>query len=266
LKKVSHISLTSDFGIQDWFVGTMKGVIAGINQNARVLDISHDIPAGNIRAGAFALASSYGFFPRGTIHLAIVDPGVGSNRGAIAVKTTKYIFVGPDNGVLSWAAAREKILAIHLLENPKFFLPTVSSTFHGRDVFSPVAAHLSLGIPVEHLGPRCQKLTSIPWPKASSTKNEICGEILYVDRFGNAITNIEHWRFDGPPNRWLREVASGRFVSIVGTHYHAVAAGRPVAVLGSTGFLELAVNAGNAAGELGLREGDKVSVRLKKRH
>ena len=243
----------------------MKGVIAAINPNARTIDISHDVPAGNIRAGAFALASSYSFFPPDTIHLAIVDPGVGSNRRPIAVKTTRYTFVGPDNGVLSWAVAREKILAIHLLENPKFFLRTVSKTFHGRDVFSPVAAHLSLGIPVQQLGPRCKELISIPWPGASSAKNEICGEILYVDRFGNAITNIEHWRFEALHNHASCKVVSGRFRSIFGTHYQAVPPGRPVAVLGSTGFLELAVNAGNAAGEFGLREGNKVTVRLKKR-
>jgi S-adenosylmethionine hydrolase len=241
----------------------MKGVIARINPNALTIDISHHIPPGNIRAGAFALAASYHFFPQGTVHLAIVDPGVGGQRKAIAVKTTKYIFVGPDNGVLSWAVAREKVVAIHLLENAKFFLSTVSKTFHGRDIFSPVAAHLSLGIPIQKLGPRSQGLVRIPWPEPSSAKNEICGEILYVDRFGNAITNIEHRRLDNLCNPGACKVVSGRFRSILGTHYQAVPPKRPVAVTGSTGFLELAVNGGNAALKFGLRDGDKVAVKRK---
>ena len=244
-------------------MGTMKGVIAEINPNALTIDISHDISPGNIRAGAFALASSYNFFPPGTIHLAIVDPGVGSGRRAIAVKTTRYIFVGPDNGVLCWAVAREKVVAIHILENPKYFLRTVSKTFHGRDVFAPVAAHLSLRIPVQKLGPECRELVRIAWPEPASEGNEVYGEILYVDRFGNCITNIDHQQIEAHGGLKRQRVVSGRFRSTLGTHYQAVPAGRPVAVFGSAGFLELAVNCGNAAIAFGLREGDKVRVNIK---
>ena len=141
------ITLTTDFGTKDWFVGSMKGVILGIQPEVLVVDITHDVSSGDIRGGAFALAASYSFFARGTIHLAVVDPGVGSDRAAIAVQTADYLFIGPDNGVLSWALRQESIKSIRKLENEKLFLRSISHTFHGRDIFAPVAAHLSKGWP-----------------------------------------------------------------------------------------------------------------------
>ena len=148
------ITLTTDFGTRDWFVGTMKGVILGIQPRARVVDITHEIGGGEVRAGAFALRASYSFFPQGTVHIAVVDPGVGSPRRALAVQTANYFFVGPDNGVLSFALMRERIKSIHALENEKYFLKPVSRTFHGRDIFAPVAAHLSRGVSIQTFGPR----------------------------------------------------------------------------------------------------------------
>src|SRR5689334_5794431 len=142
------ITLTTDFGTEDWFVGTMKGVIATINARATVVDISHAISSGDVRAGAFALAASCKYFPRGTVHVAIVDPGVGSKRQAIAIQTERYVFVGPDNGVLSFAVRGEKIKSIRTLQNEGHFLKPVSQTFHGRDVFAPVAAHLARGLAI----------------------------------------------------------------------------------------------------------------------
>src|SRR5262245_4734331 len=140
------ITLTTDFGTRDWFAGTMKGVILGINPRATIVDLTHGIPAGDVRTGAFALAAGYRFFPKGTVHVAVVDPGVGGKRGALAVQTANYFFVGPDNGVLSFALRDEKIKAIYRLENRELFMKAVSHTFHGRDVFAPVAAYLSRGI------------------------------------------------------------------------------------------------------------------------
>src|SRR5215468_7695472 len=151
---MSILTLTTDFGTRDWFVGAMKGVILKVNPRAVLVDLAHEIEPGDIRRGAFALAASYRFFPRGTIHVVVVDPGVGSARRAVAVQTSDYLFVGPDNGVLSAALRREKILAAHWLQNKKYFLKPVSHTFHGRDVFAPVAAQLSRGVPIDRFGPR----------------------------------------------------------------------------------------------------------------
>ena len=194
---MSVITLTTDFGTRDWFVGTMKGVIASIAPRSTVVDLTHDLPPGDIRGGAFALAASHRFFPKGTIHVAVVDPGVGSRRKAIAVQTAKGVFVGPDNGVLSWALAKEKIRAIHALENEAYFLQPVSRTFHGRDIFAPVAAHLSRGVPIQKLGPALKDFVRLDWPEPRVRRGGFEGEVVYIDRFGNAITNLEGGLVEG---------------------------------------------------------------------
>src|SRR6266478_233225 len=196
------ITLTTDFGTRDWFAGTMKGVILGIHPRAKVVDLTHEIAPGDIWSGAFALNAACHFFPKGTIHVAVVDPGVGSSRRAITVQTTDYIFVGPDNGVLSWALAKQEIKAVHELENVDYFLPDVSATFHGRDVFAPVAAHLSRGVPVRKLGPRLKDFVRLPWPEVARRPGAITGEVIFIDRFGNAITNI--------PTAAVRELGKSR--------------------------------------------------------
>jgi S-adenosylmethionine hydrolase len=255
---VRCITLTTDFGTRDWFVGTMKGVILGLAPRSRVIDLTHEIPPGDIRDGAFALAASYAFFPRHTIHVAVVDPGVGSQRRAIAVKTSNYIFVGPDNGLLSWAIAKESIKSIHALENQTYFLSQVSSTFHGRDVFAPVAAHLSQGLPLQKLGPRLNDFVRLDWPEPRRTRAGIEGEVLYIDRFGNAITNISAMHVK--PVESMIFMGRKRICALA-RYYQAVAAGGPVGVIGSSGYLEIAINGGNAAQRLGLRAGMKVQAR-----
>ena len=263
------ITLTTDFGVRDWFVGTMKGVILGIAPKTQVVDITHEVPPGDVQAGAFALASSYRFFPPGTVHLAVVDPGVGSKRPAITVVTRNYYFVGPDNGVLSLALAREKVKTIRRLENEKLFLNQVSRTFHGRDIFAPVAAHLSKGAKLAEVGPEMAEYKSleIPRPEVLPSDGRGCpnvqvrGAIVYIDRFGNAITNLPEtlpvFR-DGGPAR--ARVGKRRWRVPCCDHYQAVPPGRPLAVIGSTGFLEIAINGGNAAERFGLKVGDPVSV------
>jgi len=259
---VSIITLTTDFGTSDWFVGTMKGVIAGINPRANVVDITHEVAAGDIRSGAFALAASYCFFPKNTIHVAVVDPGVGTRRKAIAVQTTNYLFVSPDNGVLSFALGREKIKAIRLLSNERLFLPDVSRTFHGRDVFAPVAAHLSQGRSLKRLGPAANRFVKLDWPRPKGKGNSIEGEIVYIDRFGNAITNIDAGSVAGiGPDCELR--ASGKRLCPLKSSYQAVPPGRPEAVVGSCGLLEIAVNGGSAASLLGLKVGSGVLVQCR---
>ena len=252
------ITLITDFGTRDWFVGTMKGVIHGIASNATVIDLTHEIPPGDIRAAAFALAVSYRFFPIPTVHVAVVDPGVGSSRRALAVETEGHVFVGPDNGVLSWALRREKIRGARFLENPDYFLKPISRTFHGRDIFAPVAAHLSCGVSIKKLGAEARDFVRLDWPEPKQTARGLRGEVIYIDRFGNAITNLEAASL--PKRGPLEVVLTGKRLCPVAQFYQAVAPGRPVAVEGSSGFLELAINSGNAARSLGIQVGSAVLV------
>ncbi len=259
---MSLITFTTDFGIVDGFVGTMKGVVAGINPGAGVIDITHAVAPGDVWGGAFMLKCSYNFFPEGTIHMAVVDPGVGSARRAIAVKTSRYLFVGPDNGVLSLALAAETVLAVHSITNEHYFLRNVSQTFHGRDIFSPVAAHLSRGMAVEDLGPLVTDWRRITIPTPKVERGELAGEIVYIDRFGNALTNIRESDVraiivEGAElTAWL----AGQKVPFANC-YQGVPAGTPLALIGSSGFVEIAVNGGNAAESLALRRGAPVVVR-----
>jgi hypothetical protein len=258
---VPVITLTTDFGVRDWFVGTMKGVIAGINPEATVIDLTHEIPAGDIPSGAFALRASYAFFPKGTIHVAVVDPGVGSLRNAIAVQTKSYFFVGPDNGVLSWALAREKIKTCCSLTNTAYSLESVSRTFHGRDIFAPVAAHLSQGVPIRKLGPPLKSMFRLDWPEPRHGPGRFAGEIVYIDRFGNAITNLDEVAIRASGPGVLEVLVRGKKLCALNEFYQSVANGKPVAVLGSTGFVEIAINGGDAAQRFRLKRGDSVMVR-----
>ena len=255
------ITLTTDFGTCDWFVGTMKGVALGINPRARIVDLTHEIPPGDIRAGAFALMAGCRYFPKDTVHVVVVDPGVGSSRRAIAARTKDFFFVGPDNGVLSWALARERIKSVRRLEESKYFLNTISRTFHGRDIFAPVGAHLSRGVPVQRLGREVNDWTRLPWPQPKKSSGVIRGEVTYIDRFGNAITNIESQpEFRG--RAFTCEVDGRRKTGCeLAEFYDAVPANRPVAVFGSSGFLEIAVNGGSAARKFAIKIRDVVVMR-----
>ena len=249
------ITLTTDFGVRDWFAGSVKGAILSIHPEAVIVDITHEIPPGDIRAGAFALMAGCRCFPRGTVHVAVVDPGVGSARAAIAVRTADYFFVGPDNGLLSWALAKEQVLEIRLAENETYFRRPVSGSFHGRDIFAPVAAHLTQGVPIELLGGRLKDYVRPDWPKLQVAGGLLRGEIVYIDRFGNAITNIE-----SPAQTATKVRVPGKLDCAIKTFYQEVPHGQPLAILGSIGYLELSVNGVNAAHTFGLRIGDVVEV------
>jgi S-adenosylmethionine hydrolase len=259
---VSVITLTTDFGTADWFVGTMKGVMLRLHPRACLVDITHEIPPGDIRSAAFALAASHGFFPRRTVHLVVVDPGVGSRRRAIAVQTASYIFVGPDNGVLSLALAREKIKAVHQITNEQLFLRPVSNTFHGRDIFAPVAASLSKGLPLGKVGVPVRAFVKLSWPEPQRARNSIQGEIVYIDHFGNAITNIGNALPASLPGVSPEIIVKGKRLCALQPFYQAVPPGKPVAVPGSSGFLELAVNGGSIAKKFKLRVGERVIARF----
>jgi S-adenosyl-L-methionine hydrolase (adenosine-forming) len=254
------ITLTTDFGTRDWFVGTMKGVILGINPRATLVDITHEIPPGDIRAAAFVLASSYQYFPEGTIHMVVVDPGVGSGRKAIVIQTARYFFVGPDNGVLSLAVAAEKIKAIRSLENPKYQVQPRSRTFHGRDLFAPAAAHLACGLSMRSFGRALHSFKTLSTNAPRVTPSGIQGEVQYVDCFGNCITNIsqrELARLRGPSQVVITK-GQGRFP--IKEFYDAVPAGKPVAVISSMGFLEIAINGDSAAARFQIKVGDRIRI------
>ncbi len=251
------ITLTTDFGLQDSFVGTMKGVILGITPDARLVDLTHDVPPQDVRAGAYALYAAYRYFSAETVHLAVVDPGVGSARRAVALRTSWGTFVAPDNGLLSLVLSRETVDEAVALENPAYRLPHVSRTFHGRDVFAPAAAHIARGVPLAELGPAVTDLATFPVSRPVSRGHTLIGQVIYVDRFGNLVTDVLEADLTGP----VATVAAGsaRIAGLSDT-YAAVAPGQALALIGSAGHLEIAVREGSAARTLGLSVEDPVTV------
>jgi S-adenosylmethionine hydrolase len=243
------ITLTTDFGLKDPYAAEMKGVILTINPAAKIIDITHDVEKFNVRMGAFALASAAPYFPGGTVHTAVVDPGVGTQRRAILVQTKQGFFVGPDNGVLILAAQKQGIEHIYQLTNPKLMLPHVSSTFHGRDIFAPAAAHLDMGVEPSEFGPEIEDAVTPEFAAVEQRDGVLIGEVLHVDGFGNVITNI-------PPS----EIAQNQPLNIklndaslklaLSKTYAQTQKGEPAALIGSHGFLEIALNEGSAAQKL----------------
>ena len=257
------VTLTTDFGDRDPFVGIMKGVILGIAPAARIVDLTHAVPRQNVLAGAYALASAARWFPRGTIHVAVVDPGVGTKRRALAVETADAWFVGPDNGILSLAVPRRGVRRIIDVSGSKHRLRPVSRTFHGRDVFAPIAAALAHGVDPAELGPVVSTMQRLVVPKARPRARTILGEVLWVDGYGNATTNVsadDLARTDFRGQR-LSITIAGHVVPFRPT-YAAVPAGRPVALLNSSNLLEIAVNGGSADADLGASVGTAVRVEV----
>lgn len=250
------ITLLTDFGQRDWFVPSMKGVILGIAPRVQIVDVTHEIPSQDIRAGAFVLAAAAPTFPKGTIHVAVVDPGVGSRRKAIAVKTPGHVFIGPDNGLLSLALRDEKPMEIRALENERLYRNPVSHTFHGRDVFAPVAAHLARGVKFSELGPRLKTMQTIQIPEPVKTARGVRGEVVYIDHFGNLITNI-------PAKSLSRDITVrlGRYrVRGTATSYSQAKPGSVVAVVNSLNLLEIGLRDGDASKKLGFRVGTPVAI------
>lgn len=266
------ITLTTDFGTTDTFVGTMKGVILRIAPDAQIIDITHDIPPQDIHAGAYALASAYRYFPPGTIHVVVIDPGVGTRRHPIAVTTDNATFVTPDNGLLSypleearafverdpfvmgrvsvpqgWHAAR--------LTNADFWLEPLSSTFHGRDIFAPTAAHIATGVALTSLGTRTMDLAAFAIPRPRIVPGTAIGQILHIDRFGNLITNLR--QTDIPTGSIEIRVGGTAIAGLSETYQDGADI---VALIGSSGTLEIAFRNGNASRTLGAPVGADVHV------
>jgi S-adenosylmethionine hydrolase len=282
MKQKPLVTLTTDFGVVDGYVGTMKGVILGIVPEAQLVDISHLISPQDVRQAAYVLYAAYRFFPRHTVHLVVVDPGVGSVRHPIALRTPAGMFVGPDNGVFSYVMACEPVEALVELASPRYRLPEVSHTFHGRDVFAPAAAHLAAGVPIATLGPAVDDPVTLPPPSLEMAADSATGEILHADRFGNVLTSIGLLTWDkenlslvptfqageGGRPRSVRLRADEATVLIAGQEirgvcrtYANVGHGQTLALVGSEGHLEIAVREGSAASKLNLQPGQTVILR-----
>lgn len=259
------ITLTTDFGLKDGNVGVMKGVIANIAPEAQMIDISHFIPAQDIFTGAFILGRSTPYFPKNSIHVGVVDPGVGTQRRPIAAHLGNHYFVGPDNGLctLIYRAAQKLGLPciFYHLDNPAYWLPEISHVFHGRDVFSPVAAYLALGTPLEDLGTRIHDPIQLDIPEPRRNKSIWSGEVIHIDHFGNIATNImrEHIGKETVVSVGICEHTINGLVNTFGERQP----GELIALFGSTGNLILSIVNGNAALHLKTQCGDPVEVLLK---
>jgi S-adenosyl-L-methionine hydrolase (adenosine-forming) len=262
----SPLAIITDFGYRDHYVGAMKGVIASISPDTPVIDITHGIPAQSIVAGAIALRESWRYFPPRTIFLTVIDPGVGTARAPIAIETRAGArFVGPDNGVLWLAASDAGIKRIVKLTSTRHRLTSVSATFHGRDIFAPAAAHLSRGTPLASLGPPLRSIEKLELPRPVQSSRELRGEIIYVDTFGNLVSNIDRDRAaqlnacfrDKSLSVRIKRVTAA--IPIVDT-YAAVPKGAPLAIFGSFGLLEVALRDGNAATQFGAEPGSSLSL------
>lgn len=266
------IAILTDFGNHDPYVGIMKGVILK-RVDAPLIDLTHEIPPGDIRRAAFALWQSYRFFPEGTIFLAVVDPGVGSSRLPVLVESEGYRFVAPDNGLLTYILQPES--RAWALANPAFQLHTPSATFHGRDIFAPAAAYAALGVPGRAFGPMVPTLQRIPLPRWEREDEMLHGEVLHTDRFGNLITSLGVFRHDG--RHWLLfpwlsaksepqyftpgavRLPDGKVLPLVRT-FSEVPDGEVAALIGSSGMVEIVANRHSAADILGLKPGTPITL------
>ena len=260
----SIITLTTDFGLDDPFAAIMKGVILSVNPKARIVDITHGVPAHDILAGAMALQSSCSHFPKGTIHLAVVDPGVGSSRRPLLAVCDHHAFVGPDNGLLSPSMQSQKGVQVIHLTQEAFFVKPVSQTFHGRDIFAPVAAWLSLGKLPESFGPVIDDWIRLDWPVPRRVGESLFGTVLRVDRFGNLITNIS--AADLARSTTATEVIEitikGRTIRRFCRSYSEAVSNEPFAIIGSAGLLEISVRQASAAALLGAGPREEFEVRV----
>lgn len=255
------ITLLTDFGTADYFVPAVKGVIWSLQPNVQIVDLTHEIPAQDIHAGAFTLGACYHNFPPGTIHVAVVDPGVGSARRPIVVQAGQHFFVGPDNGLFSFVYARAAAVQVFYATQPEFFRLQPSPTFHGRDVFAPLAAWLARGVQPASFGPTIQDYArfDLPQPQFDSTTGQGRGRILHLDRFGNCITNLRVEAWPALASLTLPPSSEPLVVTQFGTHFDAAAdKSKLFAYPGSAGYWEIALWCASAAAAFGLTRGAEV--------
>ena len=265
------ITLTTDFGTEDEYAGLMKAAILSIDANISIIDVTHGIDAQDVVQAAFMIESAYAYFPKGTIHIVVVDPGVGTERAIIGAEVSEHFFVAPDNGILGLVLAGGDPETIVRLENSTYFLDRISSTFHGRDIMAPVAAHVGRGVHLNRMGPAIDtsELVSIDDIHAKlAPDGSILGRVIAVDRFGNLITNInvDQLRLAGHLGQdktgRVRVVLDNRHEIMLLTRYADAAPNYPLALIGSRGYLEIAVNSGSAQMQLAAENGNSVQVCL----
>lgn len=258
------ITLITDFGLADPFVGVMKGVMLGIAPEVHILDITHCVPSHNVLQASLVLRASYRFFPKGTIHVVVVDPGVGSSRYPILVVTQSYYFIGPDNGVLSLACELEDQAQIFHLTSQKYFLNPVSQTFHGRDIFAPVAAWLSRGTAPDLLGGRIPSLVKLDFPRVRRKGSTLVATVLHTDKFGNLVTNISSQDLPTLEKQSLDFVIQlgDKTISRLRRSYAEASPGEIFSIWGSSGLLEISMNQASAAETLSVEEGQEFVIVL----
>ncbi len=256
------ITLLTDFGLADHFVGVLKGVILGICPEARIVDISHEVKQFQIAEAGFLLAQAWRYFPAGTVHVCVVDPGVGTNRRAIVAEAAGHLFVAPDNGLLSLLYADEEHhVHVHHVCEERFFLHPVSQTFHGRDVFAPVGAHLALGVAPGDFGPAIDDYTRFPFAGPVQTaRRNWTGSIVQIDRFGNLITNFKVGEFAA--KQPFEMMAGLSTISRIECNYERAGAGELFVIAGSSGYFEIAAGESSAARVLGCGVGAPVELRV----
>lgn len=258
------VTLTTDFGLQDHYVSVMKAVMLGINPDLRFVDVSHQIPPQDIMAGAWVLKNASMEFPPETVHLVVVDPGVGTERDAVAVRIKDQLFVGPDNGIFSLIGDAYDYEA-YRINNPKYWKKEPSNTFHGRDVFAPVAAHLASGVPLSALGDPVEELVTYRWAVPISDRDGIQGWVIHIDRYGNLITNITSEMIqESADSSKFRIYAGNTILDKIVPTFNSVEDGEPAAYIGSSDTLEIAINKGNAQEMLGVQKGAQVSIIIQK--
>ncbi len=259
--RTNVISFITDFGTRDNFVGVMKGVILTINPEAALVDITHEITPHCVSEASFLLERSYRFLPPGSVHVVIVDPGVGGSRRPIAVRADKHFFVCPDNGLLTHVLAGVSEFEARLLENKDFLLVKISNSFHGRDMFAPVAAYISKGVPFEKFGPRIADPVMLPLDRPFTKQDCLIGTVVYIDHYGNLVTNIREQELSGflQGSAGLVQILKHQIPRVTSS-YSATPVGEPLAIIGGFGMLEIAVNCGNAQQVLGASLNSEVVV------
>lgn len=259
---MNTLSLITDFGLRDNFVGVMKAVISKINPLATIIDVCHEVPSQDILEAAFLLKSSFKYSPYGTVHLVVVDPGVGSKRKIIAVRTKNYSFVAPDNGVLALALKDEPPIEIIQVTKEKYFLKPISDTFHGRDIFAPVAAYLSRGEPIKNFGGKIKSFKELELPVVKKDAQSLTGEVIYIDRFGNLISNIDRDLLHNfiKKEDFAIHIAE-KAINKISHAYSEVGNQEPLALVGSFNYLEIAVNCGSAQDHFGVGIGEKITIK-----
>lgn len=255
------ITLMTDFGTNDHFVGVMKGVILNINPQVQIVDITHTIPPQDVHGAAFLINSTYRYFPAGAIHVVVVDPGVGSRRRAIVCQTDTAYFVCPDNGVLSYILGNDTAHRVVALGNTDYWLSEVSNTFHGRDIFAPAAAHLSRGISLSQFGDAVNNVVRLPIQIPQVTKTAIVGSVIWVDRFGNLITNLTSDMLEsfGMNDGFVVKAGTAE-IHRLNRAYAESEEGECLAIIGSSGYLEISINQGSASQVIGLKRNDVIEI------